>query len=218
MRNITHIIVHHTATARDTTHAPAINEYHRTKNWGTPAKPVYAKKSSLGSYIQYHYFIEANGKVTQCHRDEEIAWHAGNANTFSIGICLAGYFDKGHDAGPTTAQIDALRQLIIQYSAKYSIPRANIVPHRKYSSKSCYGRNLSDAWAGNLLEKTPEQKMTFVIRAGGVAVYLPYGSVAIPWATDYATFREEYPNVNEVVMSPAEFDSKYRIAKKVTIK
>lgn len=153
MRKITHIVVHHTASARDGTTFAAVNQYHRTKNWGTAASPIYAKKSSLGYYCQYHWFIEASGKITQCRTDEEIGWHATEANPYSIGICLAGWFDQGHDQTPTEAQIQSLAGLLRQYTAKYSIPLTNIVPHRAYSTKSCYGYNLAESWARDLIKQ-----------------------------------------------------------------
>jgi hypothetical protein len=43
-----------------------------------------------------HYVVSRKGRVAQCVRDEDIAWHAGwwDTNTHSIGIEHAGYIDN----------------------------------------------------------------------------------------------------------------------------
>jgi len=154
MRKITEIIVHHTASDRDTTTAKAVDRYHRDKDWGGGAR---AAKSSLGWYITYHYFIEASGRVIQCAKDSEIRWHAAAQNPYSLGICLAGWFDDGHDTKPTDAQVQALKSLLNGKSKEYGITKAHINPHRKFARKSCYGYHLSDTWAADLLNGTVYQ-------------------------------------------------------------
>lgn len=142
------IIVHHTASPRDTTHIAAIDRYHKDKDWGGGAR---IPQSSLGWFVAYHYFIEADGKVTQCAKDNELRWHAAARNIDSIGICLAGWFDDGHDSVPTPAQIVALTALLKKLSALYGIPADRIYPHRTFAKKSCYGYHLKDDWAANLV-------------------------------------------------------------------
>jgi hypothetical protein len=152
MRKITHILVHHTASPGAQTTLKAVDNYHKTKNWGDKKNPAYAKISSLGYFCQYHYFIDWAGKVTQCHDDNDKPWHGNDANPFSIGVCMAGWFDDGHDSTPTLAQVASLQALLVRLSQKYQIPQQNIVPHRRYNPhKSCYGANLSDTWAGSLI-------------------------------------------------------------------
>ena len=116
-----------------------INEYHKQK-WNF--------KSSLGYYIGYHYFIDKNGNVTQGRADTDEGAHTKGYNAKSIGICLAGNFDA---TLPTPAQIEALKALLLRLSNKYGITNENIVPHRKFANKTCYGRKLSDDWARNLV-------------------------------------------------------------------
>lgn len=154
MRNITHLVVHHTASTGPQTTVQAVNRFHRDKNWNDnpKGKPIKARESTLGWFVQYHYFIEWNGRVTQTRADWEEGWHANDANPFSIGICLAGWFDPGHDAVTTAPQRDALRILLLELSKKYKIPPQNIVPHRKFNPhKSCYGSVLPDTWAADLI-------------------------------------------------------------------
>lgn len=104
--------------------------------------------SSLGWYVGYHYYIEKNGFVTQCRADGDEGAHTVGRNRDSIGICLAGNFDA---TLPTESQKIALRQLLIKKTTEYAIPTGNIVPHRLFATKTCYGNKLSDTWAKDLL-------------------------------------------------------------------
>lgn len=141
------IVIHHTASGRDFTTPEAVNRYHRDKNWDTPPRVARALMSSLGSYIQYHLFISADGVVTRCAWDDEIRWHVGpQINQTSIAICLAGWFDPDHDKAPTKEQLSSLKRLISEYSLKYKIPKERIVGHHFFATKSCPGHlfNLKD--------------------------------------------------------------------------
>lgn len=144
------LIVHHTGGTdadplADTSHHTfeIVNEYHRQ---------LWNFKSSLGFYIGYQYFIDINGKVTQGRADTDEGAHTIGKNLSSLGICLAGNFDA---TMPTKAQIDALKTLLKAKMSQYSIPLANVVPHRTFASKTCYGKHLSDTWAQELLKEAP---------------------------------------------------------------
>ena len=147
MRNVPKwLIVHHTGGAAadpraDTSHHTfeMVNEYHR-RLWNF--------RSSLGHFIGYQYFIDKAGKVTQGRADTDEGAHCLGRNRDSIGICLAGNFDV---TDPTKKQEQALRDLLLSLSVKYSIPVSNIVPHRRFSNKSCYGTRLADGWAASLV-------------------------------------------------------------------
>lgn len=120
----------------------ACNNLHRNNpnvNLGYP--------SSLGFYIGYHYYIEKNGVVKQGRLDTDEGAHCKGKNTSSIGICLAGNFDA---TLPTPAQEKALQGLLRTLAAKYGIKPENIVPHRAFAGKTCYGRKLPDDWARKL--------------------------------------------------------------------
>ena len=65
------IILHHTLTDRDTTTFNAVNNYH---------KDLWNFESSLGYFIGYHYFITADGKVTQGRADWEAGAHCYQEN------------------------------------------------------------------------------------------------------------------------------------------
>jgi hypothetical protein len=157
------IVIHHTASPRDTTTVKSVDTFHKNKDWDTGPGIAKAARSSLGWYVQYHYFIEANGVVTKCANDTELRWHAGpSANTRSIGICLAGWFDEGHDSMPTTAQTNALKQLVRELQQRYGIQTSGIVGHRHFMNKTCPGLHLTDAWIKNLvIQDNPSINPTF---------------------------------------------------------
>ena len=122
-----------------------VNEYHRQK-WNYPA--------SNGVYCGYHYLILKNGTIVPATPENEEGIHTKGHNFDSIGIALAGNFDA---TLPTEAQKEALRGLLVRLGTKYKITYDKIVPHRKYATKSCYGRKLSDTWAADLfLESNPQ--------------------------------------------------------------
>lgn len=156
---IEYLIVHHTATARDTTTLAAVDRYHRDKNWESdPKKPVArCKISSLGFYTQYHYFIDARGHVTQTARENELRWHAGYMNGRALGICLAGQFDSEK---PSDAQIASLRVLLLELTQRLKLSPNVVVPHRTFAKKTCYGSSLPDDWARNVLRTMPPKPLT----------------------------------------------------------
>jgi len=124
------IILHHTATDRDTTTFTAVNDFHR-QQW--------AFKSKLGFYIGYQYFITANGRVYQGREDLEEGAHTKGHNQNTIGICLTGDFDTEY---PTHEQLVSLNKLLDTLQDKYDIDVANIRGHRNFTQKTCPGDHL----------------------------------------------------------------------------
>ena len=123
--------------------------------------------SSLGYYISYHYYISKDGVVHQGRADTDEGAHTIGQNTSSIGICLAGNFDA---TLPTEVQIQSLKNLLKQKVAQYNIPKENIVPHRHFAVKTCYGNKLADSWAVSLLNdvSTPMTKEQKIARASAL--------------------------------------------------
>jgi hypothetical protein len=48
-----------------------------------------------------------------------------------------------------------LTKLLQELSEKYNVPLKNIIPHRNVANKTCYGNNLSEDWARNLVNEKP---------------------------------------------------------------
>ena len=103
--SIKYLIVHHTATARDTTTFAAVKKYHISKGWGD---------------IGYHYFITADGKIWPGRAENIVGAHASSSdmNFKSLGICLTGNF---MDEVPTEAQLSSLKDLVIKLQTKYKL-------------------------------------------------------------------------------------------------
>lgn len=111
--------------------------------------------SSLGFYVGYHYYIEKDGTIKQARADNEEGAHTIGYNTSSLGICLAGNFDA---MLPTEVQIKTLTDFLKTKSIQYGINLENVVPHRKFAKKTCYGNKLTDDWAANLIRNLPNNK------------------------------------------------------------
>lgn len=152
-----YLIIHHSGGTdfdprADTSHHTfqIVDSWHKAK-WG--------EKSSLGHYIGYHWFIEKDGTIKQGRADEDIGLHTIGMNSRSIGICLAGNFDFYE---PTFAQMRMLGRVIAMYAGKYRIPASKIVPHRIFSTKSCYGNTLSNNWGREMLFAHWREQISYI--------------------------------------------------------
>lgn len=145
--NPQYIIVHHTG---GTDAQPLLDTSNFSFNQCNALhKEKFNMLSSLGFYVGYHYYIEKDGKVYQSRKDDEEGAHTIGKNTSSIGICITGNFDA---TLPTPAQVASLKTLLEKKVLEFKIPAINIVPHRKFANKTCYGNKLSDTWAQELLK------------------------------------------------------------------
>jgi N-acetylmuramoyl-L-alanine amidase len=122
--DITHIVVHHSAT--ETGSAEAFARYH-VQEQGWPG-------------VGYHYVIGQDGYIKKCHPAEIISYHASGYNSRSLGVCLVGNFDEQK---PTRVQLDALIELLKQLMKAYGI--RNVIGHREvpHTNKSCPGKNVN---------------------------------------------------------------------------
>lgn len=114
--------------------AAQVDAWHRAKGWDG---------------IGYNWYIEKDGKKVKGRDETKAGAHTIGYNEQSIGICLAGNFDL---TMPTEAQKLTLASLLREKMIQYNIPKENIVPHRKFAAKSCYGNKLTDDWARNLVQ------------------------------------------------------------------
>jgi len=132
MRNkIKAIIIHHSASSRNTT-VSDIDNWHR-RRW-----PNF--RGSLDFWVGYHYVIDYKGKVVQTRKDTDEGAHAlGGWNRKSIGICLIGHFEQGN---ASQEQLRALDGLLGRLRRQYSIPRNRIYAHKELWATLCPGKNL----------------------------------------------------------------------------
>lgn len=145
--NIKYLIVHHSATARDTTTFEAVKKYHISKGWGD---------------IGYHFFITPDGKVMPGRAENTIGAHcqADSMNFKSLGICLPGNFMT---EVPTVQQLTSLLELLKKLMSKYSIPKENVLGHREVSgaSTACPGDNLQK-WVSNFRGQNSESDWSVI--------------------------------------------------------
>jgi N-acetyl-anhydromuramyl-L-alanine amidase AmpD len=82
--------------------------------------------------VSAHYVLRRDGKVAQCVRDADIAWHAGNwkYNKHSIGIEHEGYADNRRTW--SDAMYHSSARLAAHLSKRYNVPldRRHVVEHR----------------------------------------------------------------------------------------
>lgn len=165
MNNPIKIIVHHTggtdrlprtSTAHHT--VDIIDETHKTR-WPGFTSKVFKNKNKEFYHVGYHFVIEKDGKTTQTRGFSETGAHCIGMNTSSIGICLTGNFDVEM---PSNAQIKAFKKLYNKIVKQYpNLHPQDIVPHRRYATKSCFGDLLPDNYfSGIITEATPISKRT----------------------------------------------------------
>jgi len=87
----------------------------------------------------FHYFVSEDGHIQAAQPLEVVAFHAGDANPTSIGICLAGNFT---DQPPAESQLMATGQLVAWLLQELNLPMDAIHPHKDYVVTACPG----DQW------------------------------------------------------------------------
>lgn len=125
MRKITKIIIHCSASER-IADAASIKRVHTQK------PPQGRGWKDIG----YHYVVTKDGKVESGRKEEEIGAHAEGHNSDSIGVCLGG------DKSFTIVQLEALRSIVRQLLAKYSLPVTKALCHYEVDTKGKTCPNL----------------------------------------------------------------------------
>ncbi len=105
--------------------------------------------------VGYHYVIEKDGEIVNGRPEHYHGAHTKQVNTKSIGICLVGDFDKDL---PTEEQKESLIKLYNDIIKRHPQLKNSIFPHRMYKDTHCYGTNLSDSWAFDLVTKEEEKE------------------------------------------------------------
>ena len=123
MRDITTLIVHHSASPLITT-AKQMKAWHKAKGWND---------------IGYHYVIEATGKLVRGRPIEVIGAHCKGFNTDSVGVCLSG--DNTRDAEKWgLSQMAVLFDLI--HCFRLVFPNIKILGHKDLGATECPGVDI----------------------------------------------------------------------------
>jgi hypothetical protein len=117
----------------------------------------------------FHYFVYDDGRIEQTQPLEAIAYHAGDANPISAGICLAGNFTQ---QPPADAQLLATSQLTAWLLQKLNLPIEAIHSHKDYVATACPG----DQWdAGAKWGERLRRQVQDALAGAGPVVTTPAG-------------------------------------------
>lgn len=139
-KRIQDLVVHHTATVYNGTtiedmkrEIDKFNRIHKEKDWGGGAR---------AASVTYHYFVDPMGRVLQVNNDNEITWHAQEANPTSIAICVLGNYETQE---PTMGLQYGLRDLVNHLAEKHGLSvQDDLFWHNEVQQAAtlCCGRNL----------------------------------------------------------------------------
>ena len=118
------------------------------------------KKNSTGDYIyaSSHYIIGNDGVVVKCVPESEVAYHASDANSYSIGveICHPDWTGK-----PTQKAYESLVKLLVELCRKYKLePTQAIIRHYDVTGKVCPKYYVEDGGAFKRLKEEVKGKMS----------------------------------------------------------
>lgn len=103
-------------------------------------------KNGQGTYASAHYIIGNDGVVIRCVRENEVAYHASSANSYSIGVEVCHPDSTGKY---TDLAYKSLIELLVDLCTRYKLePTQAIIRHYDVSGKDCpkyYVKN-TDAW------------------------------------------------------------------------
>ena len=99
------------------------------------AKYFDSLKGGRGTYASSHYIIGNDGVVIRCVPENEVAYHASSANSYSIGIEVCHPDNTGKY---TDAAYRALVELLVDLCDRYKLePTQAIIRHYDVSEKDC---------------------------------------------------------------------------------
>lgn len=108
-------------------------------------------------FASAHYIIGLEGEILQCIPENEIAYHATTANSYSIGIENCHPDWKGQFNGKT---YKSLIELCVQICKRYNlVPEEDILRHYDISKKICPKYYVENPQAWERLKKDVKNKM-----------------------------------------------------------
>ena len=110
------------------------------------AKYFDSLKDGRGTYASSHYIIGNDGEVIRCVPENEVAYHASSANSYSIGIEVCHPDNTGKY---TDLAYKSLIELLVDLCTRYKLePTQAIIRHYDVTGKDCprYYVNNTEAW------------------------------------------------------------------------
>lgn len=120
MRNITDIIVHHSASTWGCSNE--IDEWHRDRGWDEVGYHWVICNGLLAPGMKYNTLFD--GMLERGRRPSQTGAHWKAGNQKSIGICLIGL-----SCGYTTLQMLELHDLLIYLMAEHNVPVSGVRGH-----------------------------------------------------------------------------------------
>ena len=129
---VSNLIVHHSASPRDTTTVEKIREWHKARGFED---------------VGYHWVIESNGEIRQGRLPTVKGAHCKGRNFDSWGVCVVGDNTKPLEAW-NLSQEDALLSVI--RAVRVMVPGIQIFGHREVqgASTECPGLEFQ-TWLKN---------------------------------------------------------------------
>jgi len=166
------VALHHTAVSRTRQNLQytSVNNFHKSKNWGTAANPWYQPApSSLGKYGGYNVFCEQTGDRQWYRRygEETIAQRGNNCvslgNCSVISYCMAGDFRVEK---PTTFQVRDFQLFVDELKAAYPNAEIAIQQHNELdTNRTCAELPKTDVSNWFLDEGTTKDATIAALRA-----------------------------------------------------
>lgn len=134
MRDLTHIVVHHSVTPQYQDIDEAVERISREHQ-----ERLHPDANGFGLHVAYHYIIDAKGNTRNTRPLSEIGYHAGNweINEKSVGICILGNYENDT---PTKDSLDTLAALSKEITRVYGVE--TVCGHRDIKATACPGENL----------------------------------------------------------------------------
>ena len=123
-RNVSKIVVHHSASPQSTTVAQIRDWHVNERGW---------------SDIGYHYIILGDGTLERGRSINKTGAHCRGHNRGSIGICVTGNTSQ---EPPTPAQVQSLMGTLTMLLEEYNITRQDVYGHRDLGATECPGNML----------------------------------------------------------------------------
>ncbi|MCK4609423.1 MAG: N-acetylmuramoyl-L-alanine amidase [Gammaproteobacteria bacterium] len=148
-----YIALHHTSSYNTgASQLNAVDRYHKSK-WDM--------KSTKGWYVGYHYFMDAQGKITNTRdiNEESIANMGYNCDRqetcTAISICMQGDFNTQH---PTDAQTKAFKEFVHNMQQRFD--GIKVVGHRDLQAhRTCPGKNIKKRYLDNASKGLNEDQL-----------------------------------------------------------
>ncbi len=174
LNRITHICIHHSATAGS---IPLENvaKYH-VEDRGWPG-------------IGYHFYVKPDGTIYQTNRAETISFQVSQNNDYSVGVCVSGDFTY---APPPDIQVDAAARLVAWLMQEFSVPEQNVLGHKEFPNNdtSCPGETWlkKQSWKNTLANRVRS------VRGGSVgqAQIKPIGHYVLFWQKPDAWAQQDW--------------------------